>query len=84
MPGVPLFARLVPLAELSAGFAFMLGVWIRPVACSALVMVSTFHFARGLFHDPEVLTDGLGFPLLGALLALAIGGSALPFSLRGR
>ena len=81
-PGAPMFARLVPIAELSAGFAFILGIWIRPAAICGLVMVATFHFARGLFQDPEALTDGLVFPVIGALIALAIGGSGLPLSLR--
>jgi hypothetical protein len=40
-----------------------------------------FHFARGLLYDVEFLTEGVGFPVLGALVALAIGASKLPFSL---
>ena len=81
VPGVPLFARLVPLAELSAGVALILGFWTRMAALLALLMVVNFHFARGLFYDVGFLTEGVGFPVLGALVALAIGASKLPFSL---
>ena len=45
------------------------------------MMVANFNFARGMFHSGEFLTDGVGFPVVGALLALAIAGSQLPFSL---
>jgi len=80
MPGVPLFARLVPVAELAAGTALVLGFWTRLAATVALLMVANVHFARGFIFDPEFLIDGTGFPVLGGLLALAIGGSQLPFS----
>ena len=79
-PGVPLFARLVPIAELSTGAALILGFWTRLAAFLALMMVANFNFARGMFHSGEILTDGVGFPVLGGLLALAIAGSRLPFS----
>ena len=80
-PGVPLFARVVPIAELAAGTAFILGFWTRLAAFMALAMVVNFHIARGLFFSREFLTDGVGFPVLGALIALAIAGSRLPFTL---
>jgi uncharacterized membrane protein YphA (DoxX/SURF4 family) len=79
-PGVPLFARIVPIAELSTGAALILGFWTRLAAFLALMMVTNFNFARGMFHSGEILTDGVGFPVLGGLLALAIAGSRLPFS----
>ena len=79
-PGVPLFARLVPIAELSTGAALILGFWTRLAAFLALMMVANFNFARGMFHSGEILTDGVGFPVLGGLLALAIAGSRLPLS----
>jgi len=79
-PGVPLFARIVPIAELSTGAALILGFWTRLAAFLALMMVANFNFARGMFHSGEILTDGVGFPVLGGLLALAIAGSRLPFS----
>jgi uncharacterized membrane protein YphA (DoxX/SURF4 family) len=79
-PGVPLFARLVPLAELLTGAALIAGFWTRLAAFLALMMVANFNFARGMFHSGEFLTDGVGFPVIGALLALTIAGTRLPFS----
>ena len=79
-PGVPLFARLVPLAELLTGAALIVGFWTRLAAFLALMMVANFNFARGMFHSGEFLTDGVGFPVTGALLALTIAGARLPFS----
>jgi uncharacterized membrane protein YphA (DoxX/SURF4 family) len=81
MPGVPLFARVVPTAELAAGAALIVGFWTRLAAFMALAMVVNFHLARGLFFSGEFLTDGVGFPVLGALLALTIAGTRLPFSI---
>jgi uncharacterized membrane protein YphA (DoxX/SURF4 family) len=80
MPGVPLFARLVPIAELASGAALVLGVWTRLAAVFAFLMVTNVNFARGMFHNGEILTDGVGLPVMGALLALAIAGR-LPLSL---
>jgi uncharacterized membrane protein YphA (DoxX/SURF4 family) len=80
-PGIPLFARLVPLAELLAGAALIVGFWTRLAAFLALMMVANFNFARGMFHSGEFLTDGVGFPVVGGLLALTIAGARLPFSL---
>jgi len=79
-PGVPLFARLVPLAELSTGVALILGFWTQLVAALAFLMVANFHFARGFFYEWEFLMDGAGLPVLGGLLVLALGGLRLPFS----
>ena len=81
MPGVPLFARLVPVAEFSAGAALMLGFWTRLAATVAFLMVANFHVARGFVFDPEFLIDGTALPVLGGLLALAIGGARLPLSM---
>jgi uncharacterized membrane protein YphA (DoxX/SURF4 family) len=80
MPGVPLFARMVPVVEFLAGAALVLGVWTRLAAAVALLTVANVHAARGVIFDPEFLIDGTGFPVLGGLLALAIGGSRLPLS----
>ena len=79
-PGVPLFARLVPLAELSTGLALILGFWTRLVAALAFLMVMNFHFARGFIYEWEFLIDGTGLPVLGGLLALSLAGSRLPLS----
>ena len=80
IPGVPLFARLVPLAALATGGALLLGFWTRLAAALGFVMVLNAHFVTGNFMRWEFLQDGTGLPLLGGLLALAIGGSRLPFS----
>ena len=79
-PGVPMFARLVPLAELSTGVALIIGFWTRLAATLAFFMVLNFHFARGFIFDPEFLIDGTGFPVFGGLLVLALGRWTLPFS----
>jgi uncharacterized membrane protein YphA (DoxX/SURF4 family) len=81
IPGTPLFARLVPLAELSAGVALIVGFWIRLAAAMAFVMVLNFHFAIDSFSHYEFLRDGTGPPVLGGLLALVLGGgSRLPWA----
>ena len=80
LPGVPVFARLVPLAEISAGIALVAGFWTRLAATVALVMVLNFHAASSLMFHYSFLTSGYGLPVLGSLLALAIGASRLPWS----
>jgi uncharacterized membrane protein YphA (DoxX/SURF4 family) len=80
-PGIPLFARVVPAAEIMVGVAMVAGFWIRLAALVALLMVANFHVARGLFFSTDMLTDGVGLPVIGALLALSIAGSRLPFTL---
>ena len=80
IPGTPLFARLVPLGEFSAGLALIAGFWTRMAAVAACLMVVSFHLAASDFWSPTFLKDGYGLPVLGGLLAIAIGGSKLPFS----
>ncbi|MGE3843845.1 MAG: DoxX family protein [Vicinamibacterales bacterium] len=82
LPGAPIFARLVMLGETATGVGLVLGVWTRLVAALAFLMVANIHFASGEFLRFEFLTNGYGLPVLGALLALAIGGARLPLSLR--
>ncbi len=82
LPGVEVFARIVPAAELSTGVALLLGIYTRPAAFLALLMVLNFHFAMGLIFKYAYLTNGYGPPVVGGLLALVIGGASLPFSLR--
>ncbi len=79
-PGVPLFARVVPIAELSTAAALILGFWVRLAAALAFVMVLNFHIATGELFMKEFLLDGAGLPLLGALLALAVAGGRLPWT----
>jgi uncharacterized membrane protein YphA (DoxX/SURF4 family) len=80
IPGAPLFARLVPLAELAAGAALIAGAWVRIAAMLALLMILNFHFASDLLFHYAYLTNPYGLPVMGGLLALALGGSRLPFS----
>ena len=82
IPGAPLFARLVPLGELAAGIAFVIGFWPRLAAGFALFMVLNIHFATGAWWSLAFLREGYGLPVLGALLALAIGGARLPWTIR--
>ena len=81
IPGVAFFARLVPLGELASGLALIVG-WKTPLAAFvALFMVVNFHVASGLMFTYGYLTNGYGLPVLGSTLALAVGGSRLPWSL---
>jgi uncharacterized membrane protein YphA (DoxX/SURF4 family) len=82
IPGVPMFARLVALGELLGGAALLSGFWTRIAALAAFLMVLNFHIASGAIFQYRFLTNGFGLPVLGALLALAIGGSRLPWSIR--
>jgi len=82
LPGAPVFARLVVLGELATGVALILGIYARYAALAAFLMVLNFHFASGILFEYRYLTNGYGLPVLGGLLALAIGGAALPLSLR--
>lgn len=82
MHGIGVFARLVPLGELAAGLALVTGVWTRPAALLAFLMVLNFHLASGALFKYAFLTNGYGLPVLAATLGLAIGGARLPFSLR--
>ena len=70
------------MAELCTGVAFILGFWPRLAAALALAMVANFHFALGSYFSWEFLIDGAGLPVMGGLLALAISGARLPWSLR--
>ena len=81
IPGAVLFARLVPLAELAAGAALVTGVRVPLAATLSLLMVLNFHFASDVLLHYSYLSNAYGPPVLGGLLALAIGGRRLPFSL---
>jgi uncharacterized membrane protein YphA (DoxX/SURF4 family) len=78
IPGAPVFARLVPLGELATGTALVCGFWVRLAATVALLMVLNFHFAADILFHYNYLINGYGPPVLGSLLALAIGGRRLP------
>ena len=80
IPGAPVFARVVLLAELAAGTALILGFKVRVAAILALLMVINFHVASDVMFKYSYLTNGYGPPVLGGLLVLAMGGVRLPFS----
>ena len=80
IPGAPIFARLVVLAELAAGSALVLGIRVRLAATLALLMVINFHIASDVMLRYDYLINAYGLPILGGLLALAVGGAKLPFS----
>lgn len=81
IPYAGIFARIVPLAEFAAGAALVTGFNVRLTAGLALLMVLNFHFASGILFTWSYLTNGYGPPVVGSLLALAIGGRTLPFRL---
>ncbi len=82
LPGAPIFARVVPLAEMSTGLALILGIYTRLAATLGLLMILNFHFASGIIFRYAYLTNGFGPPVVGGLLALALGGSNLPASIK--
>src|SRR5438477_12923985 len=83
VPGLQVFARLVPLGEMTSGLALVLGVWTPLFAVVAFLMALNFQIASGAVFKYSFLTSGYGLPVLGATLALALGGRRLPWSLRG-
>ena len=84
IPGAPVFARIVPAAELAVGVALIAGIQVRLAAVAGLFMVLNFHFAMGVLLRYSYLWNGYGPPVLGSLLALAIGGARLPVSVTSR
>lgn len=84
IPGAPVFARVVLAGELAVGLALIAGIRVRLAALAGLFMVLNFHFAMGVLLRYSYLWNGYGPPVLGSLLALAIGGAHLPFSVASR
>lgn len=82
MPGLPYFARLVPLGEMVCGLAMLVGFWTPAFALIAFLMVLNFHVAGGMIEKYSFLTNGHGLPVLGSTLGLAVGGVRLPWSVR--
>src|SRR5262245_62387412 len=82
IPGVAIFARLVPLGEICSGVAMVLGFWTPVFAFIAFFMALNFQVASGAVFRYSFLTSGYGLPVLGSTLALALGGRRLPFSIR--
>ena len=84
LPGAPVFARLVLAGELAVAVALLTGFKVRLAAVAGLFMVLNFHFAMGVLLRFNYLWNGYGPPVLGSLMALAIGGARLPFSVTSR
>ena len=82
MPYSTVFARLVPLGEITSGVAMLTGFWTPFFALVAFFMALNFQFASGALSKYSTLTSGYALPVLGATLALAIGGVRLPWSIR--
>jgi hypothetical protein len=75
---------VVLAGELAVGAALLAGYRVRLAAVAGLFMVVNFHFAMGVLLQYSYLWNGYGPPVLGGLLALAIGGTRLPFSVTVR
>ena len=73
VPYAAVFARLVPLGELSSGTALLVGFWTPLFAFIAFFMALNFQIASGAVARLSFLTSGYGLPVLGSTLALAIG-----------
>jgi uncharacterized membrane protein YphA (DoxX/SURF4 family) len=82
LPGLPYFARLVPLGEISSGVALVIGFWTPVFAFVAFFMALNFQVASGAMFRYSFLTSGYGLPVLGATLGLVMGGVRLPWSIR--
>ena len=82
MPYSTIFARLVPLGEITSGAAMVAGFWTPLFALVAFFMALNFQFASGALFKYSILTSGYGLPVLGSTLALAVGGVRLPWSIR--
>ena len=82
MPYSTIFARLVPLGEITSGAAMVAGFWTPFFALVAFFMALNFQFASGALFKYSILTSGYGLPVLGSTLALAAGGVRLPWSIR--
>ena len=82
MPNAAIFARLVPLGEIGSGLGMVVGFWTPFFAFVAFFMALNFQIASGAVFKYSFLTSGYGLPVLGATLALALGGVRLPWSIR--
>lgn len=82
LPGLPIFARLVPLGEIVSGVALIVGFYTPVFAFISLFMVLNFAVASGNIFTYSYLTNGYGLPVVGSTLGLAVGGARLPWSVR--
>jgi uncharacterized membrane protein YphA (DoxX/SURF4 family) len=82
LPYSTIFARLVPLGEITSGAALIAGLWTPLFAFVAFFMALNFQVASGALFKYSALTSGYALPVLGATLALVVGGVRLPWSIR--
>lgn len=82
VPGLAVFARLVPIGEVVSGLALIVGFWTPVFALISFFMVVNFAVASGNIFTYSYLTNGYGLPVVGCTLGLALGGVRLPWSLR--
>jgi uncharacterized membrane protein YphA (DoxX/SURF4 family) len=82
VPGLAVFARLVPVGEITSGLALVFGLWTPLFAFVAFFMALNFQIASGAVFKYSFLTSGYGLPVLGGTLALVLGGVRLPWSIR--
>jgi uncharacterized membrane protein YphA (DoxX/SURF4 family) len=75
VPGVAIFARLVPLGEISCGIALVAGFMTPIFAFIAFFMALNFQIASGAVFKYSFLTSGYGLPVLGSTLALTLAGA---------
>jgi uncharacterized membrane protein YphA (DoxX/SURF4 family) len=83
LPHSAMFARLVPLGEMTSGAALVAGLWTPFFAFVAFFMALNFQVASGALFKYSALTSGYALPVLGATLALVVGGVRLPWSIGG-
>jgi uncharacterized membrane protein YphA (DoxX/SURF4 family) len=82
LPGVAVFARLVPLGELVCGAALLAGFSTTLFAFVAFFMLLNYQIASGAILKWSFLANRAAFPVLGSTLGLALGGIRLPWSIR--
>jgi uncharacterized membrane protein YphA (DoxX/SURF4 family) len=75
IPGAAIFARLVPLGEISCGVALIAGFMTPIFAFIAFFMALNFQVASGAVFKYSFLTSGYGLPVLGSTMALALAGA---------
>ena len=78
VPGTAIFARLVPIGELSCGAAMLANFATPLFAFIAFFMALNFQIASGAMFKYSFLTSGYGLPVLGSTLALALAGATNP------
>lgn len=82
LPGLSIFARLVPIGEIMSGLALIVGFWTPVFAFISFFMVLNFAIAGDIIFRYSYLTNGYGLPVLGSTLGLIVGGVRLPWSVR--